>query len=486
VVIVGAGLTGLTAAALLSEAGQRVAVLEARRIGSGVTGGTTAHLTAVLDTRFHALAAHFGESGAALAARSHQQAIAQVRTLMRQHGIDCDYRTVPGYLYAEAEEQVEEVEREAEALRRAGLSAALVPDPGLPFPVQRAVRIDDQGQFHPLKYLYGLARMLQQRGVALYEQSPVRRIEDNEDGVRIETEYGSLDARAVFMATHIPPGINLVDTLVAPYRSYVLACSVTEPVPQGLYWDTAEPYHYTRTQTEQEQTWLIVGGKDHKTGEETDTDSRFEQLELYARAHFPVDSVAYRWSAQVYEPVDGLAYIGRSPGANHYYYATGYAGNGMTYANVAARLVSDLILGRANPYADLYSPARFKPLASAADFLRENASVVAHRIGDYLRTDAETLDDVAPGEGKVVAWGDDQVAAYRDASGHLHTLSPVCTHLGCRVHWNGAEKTWDCPCHGGRFSATGDWLEGPPMHPLERVEVTEAETETGGGIQNRG
>ena len=467
VIVVGAGITGLTAAVLLAREGHHVAILEARRIGSGVTSKTTAHITSILDTRYHTIHSDFGEEGARQAASSLQSAIDQIGALVREYNIDCDFRRVPGFLYTEKQDDVEMLRQEYEVMHELGLPASLVTQLDLPFSVRLGIRVDDQAQFHPLRYLYALAQIATNLGCSIFENSKVTKIEDNENGVRIETENSSVSASAVFMATHIPPGLNVVDTQVAPYRSYVVACKTADQYPLGLFWDTEEPYHYTRVYEQDGERWLIIGGKDHKTGQNENTDASFLELEDYARQHFAVTSVMNRWSAQVYEPVDGLAYIGKSPGAHHYYEATGYSGNGMTYANIAARLVTDLILGRENPYVGLYSPSRIKPVASAADYVRENVNVATRFVADRLKNDADTLAEIQPGEGRVVRLNNQQVAVYRDDAGIVHTLSPVCPHMKCIVGWNKAEHTWDCPCHGGRFTATGDWIEGPPLHNLD-------------------
>jgi len=472
VVVVGAGITGMTAAALLTQAGKKVIVIDGGHVASGVTSGTTAHITTVLDTRFHQIAADFGADGARLAAQSHQDAISQIAALTSMYGLNNDFERVPAYLYTEDEKETSTLDDELIAMQEAGLPATMAENFPLSFPVQRAIQIADQAQFHPLKHVYGLAQRLSEEGVQIFEHSRVKKIQDSDGSVYVDTPQGTITAGAVFMATHIPPGINVVDTQVAPYRSYVMAFHPRQDYPPGLFWDMDNPYNYTRLYQHDGETWLIVGGRDHKTGTETDTDSRYRELEGYARTHFAMEDgdAAFQWSAQVYEPVDGLAYIGKSPGAHSYYYATGYAGNGITYANVAARLVTDLILERENPYADLYSPSRVKPVASAADFLKENTDVIVHRVADYLRVDAAQFSEVEPHEGRLVKIGTRQIAAYREANGRLHIMSATCPHMGCVVAWNKAEQTWDCPCHGGRFTATGDWIEGPPMHNLEKLE----------------
>jgi len=389
--------------------------------------------------------------------------------LVSDYGIACEFLRVPGYLYTETDRDVDMLHRELDAMLRAGLPVSGIRDIGLPFPVKYAIEVGNQAMFHPLKYLHGLADAISGQGVTIYEHTAIGEVKEEDGRVEVKIDGGSVSAGALIYATHIPPGLKPVDTQVAPYRSYVIACKTERQYPVGLFWDTARPYNYIRVYHDGTQTWLIGGGKDHKTGQESDTESPYQALDGFLRDHFQVRTIEYRWSAQVYEPVDGLGYIGVEPGTKSIYYATGYAGNGMTYSNVAARLISDLILDRPNPYADLYSPSRFKPLASMADYVAENVNAAVRLIGDRLAEDGEVYGEIANGEGKIMRVNGQQVAAYRDSNGVLNKLSPVCPHMKCIVHWNTAEKTWDCPCHGGRFTPTGEWIEGPPQHGLSRL-----------------
>jgi Rieske Fe-S protein len=259
---------------------------------------------------------------------------------------------------------------------------------------------------------------------------------------------------------------------VAPYRSYVMAFHLRDQeVPEGLFWDTEDPYNYIRKYGD----LLIVGGRDHKTGQDSDAESNYRELEAYARQHFNVRDIAYRWSAQVYESVDNAPYIGQNPGDEHIYVATGYCGNGMTYGTIAARLLADILTGHANRWSEVYDPARFKPLASAGEFIHENVNVGFHMVADRIATaDVESLMDVPAGEGRIVQLEGEKVAAYRSPEGEIYLFSPECRHMGCLVQWNNAENTWDCPCHGGRYSATGEVVEGPPMANLEPKPITQA------------
>lgn len=465
VAIIGAGITGITLAMLLKEAGKTVAVIDMARVGGGVTGRTTAHITEIVDGRYQTLISNFGEDGALQIAESSRAAIELIAGLVQQKQIDCDFERVPGYLYTEFEDKTREIEKEIEAARKVSIACKQVDSVPLPFPVRSALKVENQAQFHPLKYLQALACDIPGGGSFLFENTHVEKYEDGTPCL-VTTNRGTISAANVVLATHTPIGLNVsLQTRVAAYRSYVIAVHLNDQQPRGLFWDTETPYNYIRSYGE----YAIIGGRDHKTGEDDTANLRYSELEAYARAHFNIRDVAYRWSAQVYEPVDNAPYIGLNPGNDHIYVATGYGGNGMTYGTIAARLIADLILERPNRWSEVYDPARFKLLASAGDFLKENIDVAKRFIGDRLAA-ADSLNEVTSGQGRILEIDGDKVAAYRDEDGTLHLLSPICTHLGCIVSWNHAENTWDCPCHGGRYSATGEVVEGPPLSNLERFQ----------------
>lgn len=465
VAVVGGGITGITAALLLKLAGKRVAVLEARRVGSGVTGGTTAHITEAVDTRYHVLESKFGREGARLTAESSRAAIELIADLQSRFGIGCGFERVPGYFFTGRDEDVEEVQRELEAARRAGLVVHSAPCP-LPIVVKTAIRFEDQAQFHPLTYVNGLASQIPGDGSFVFESSRVLTVDEGEP-CRVHLEHGAvLTADRVILATHAPLNRVLLQTKVAHYRSYVVSGPV-EQSAHGLFWDTDDPYHYVRSHRVGDETHLIVGGEDHKTGQETDTEAPFERLREYA-AGLGLRQVTHRWSAQVIEPVDGLPFIGRNAASEHVYVATGFSGNGMTFGTIAAKLLADACLNRANPYAELYAATRMKPLASLTSFLGENIDFPLHLLSDTVRpAEARSVDEVGPGQGKIVRVAGERLAVYRDQKGRLHAVSPVCTHLGCHVRFNTAERTWDCPCHGSRFDTEGKVLDGPAVLPLK-------------------
>lgn len=473
VAVVGAGITGITAAMLLTEAGKRVALIEGRRVLEGETGHTTAHLTEAIDARYTALKANFGEGGARLAYEASRAAVAQIRASVRTLGIDCGLETLPGYLYTERDRDLHELHVEFESARALGIPVEMTRNAPLPFPTLAAIRYDDQAQIQPRRYLAPMLDILAKRGCQIFENTHVTDFEDGSPcTIAIADGAGAqVTADSIVLATNAPLNRLLLQTKLAHYRTYAAAFLYEGNVENALFWDTEDPYHYTRSTVLDGKLYLIVGGEDHKTGQNDDTDASFDRLIEYARGHFGVEAPTYRWSGQIVEPVDGLPYIGRNSASTNVYVATGFGGNGMTFGTLAGMLLSDLILDRPNPYRGLFDATRIKPIASAGDFVRENADFPAHFVGDRLRRVEGTLADLACNEGQVLRLDGESVAVYRDAHGVPHGLSPVCTHLGCHVKFNRAEKTWDCPCHGSRFDTEGQVINGPALTALSKKQI---------------
>jgi glycine/D-amino acid oxidase-like deaminating enzyme/nitrite reductase/ring-hydroxylating ferredoxin subunit len=469
VAVVGGGITGVTTALLLKLAGKRVAVLEARRIGSGVTSGTTGHLTEVVDTRYSELEKRFGAKGAAQVAASSRAAIEQIAELDARFETGCRFERLPGYLYSERAGDREQLDQELQCLRRAGLTVG-PGDVPLPFPVAAGIRVENQAQFHPLKYVLALSARVPGGGSHVFERSRVHNVDEGEP-CRVHVEKGrSLRAKKVVLATHSPLNQVVLQTKVAQYRSYVVSGRLPN-APRGLFWDTDDPYHFTRAHGDADGAELIVGGEDHKTGIGEHSDAPFARLAEYA-ARLGLRSLRHRWSSQVVEPLDGLPFIGKNAGAEHVYVATGFSGNGLTFGTIAALILRDACLGTENPYAELYDPRRLKPFTRLSSFLAENVDYPLHLLSDALKAPtARSLDEVPTDDGRIVRVGGRRVAVYRDARGRLHGVSPICTHLGCHVAFNAAEKSWDCPCHGSRFGVDGTVLDGPASDPLERIHL---------------
>lgn len=467
VCVVGAGIAGLTTAYLVRQAGPSVVVVEDGAIGSGETGRTTAHISNALDDRYFELERIHGEDGARSAAASHTAAIEQIEAIVALEGIECDFGRVDGFLFLGPDDPVEVLERELSAAVRAGLQGVkLLPRAPLAFfDTGPCLRFPRQAQFHPLKYLAGLARALTANGGRICTGTHIAHI-DSGMPCRAVTDGGvAITAGAVVVATNTP--INdrfVIHTKQAPYRTYVIGMSLPpDSVTPGLYWDTADPYHYVRMQRDfDSQDLLIVGGEDHKTGQARDMGERFERLESWARERFPMaGEVLHQWSGQVMEPVDYLGFIGRNPrDPGRVYIATGDSGHGMTHGTIAGMLLRDLITGQPNPWISLYDPSRKTP-GSLAEFARENINV-ARQYGDYLTGgEAALIDEIPRGSGAIVRHGVAKLAVYRDESGVAHACSAICPHAGCIVHWNGTEQSWDCPCHGSRFDPHGHVINGP-------------------------
>ncbi|HEX8181011.1 MAG TPA: FAD-dependent oxidoreductase [Pyrinomonadaceae bacterium] len=476
VCIVGAGIAGLTTAYLLARAGRRVVVLDDGPVAGGETCRTTAHIVNALDDRYYELERLHGEQGARLAAASHTAAIAQVEEIVSAEQIDCDFSRLDGYLFVPPDDDDSVLDKELAAAHRAGLTEVeIVPRaPVDSFDTGRALRFPRQAQFHILKYLDGLARAIEQAGGRIYTGTHADKIEGGTEA-RVRIVGGAtVTAGAVVVATNSPVN-DLIEmhTKQAPYRTYVVGGRVPRgSVPQILLWDTPDPYHYLRLQAEDDAyDILIVGGEDHKTGQADDADERYARLEAWTRARFPqVESFPYRWSGQVMEPVDGLAFIGRNPlDSDNVFIATGDSGNGMTHGTIAGMLLTDLILGRTNKWAELYDPAR-KTLGAITDFARENLNVMAQYTDLVTGGEVADVGEIKPGEGRIVRRGLTKVAAYRDDAGTLHERSAICAHLGCVVQWNSNERTWDCPCHGSRYQTDGHVVNGPAISGLAPAE----------------
>ena len=473
VAIVGAGITGVSIAYLLKEAGKRVALLELGRIGQGTTGHTTAKLTVGQSLIYGRMRAAHGQEAARLYAESNQAAIAQMRELVSGERIDCDWEQASNYVYTESSAGLGQLEDELAAMREAGIAAELTRQTDLPYPVAGAIRVDDQAQFHPLKYLAGLVSGLPGEGSHVFEATRARGVRGGETCV-VETTAGRVRADHVVVATQLPfLDRGLFFARAHPRKSYAVAAEVdAAAMPDGMYINVDEPTRSIRSAPGPGQSrFLIVGGESHHPGE--DADRRYRALAAFMRERFDAEA-ALRWSAHDYMPADGLPYIGRMPrGDRNIFVATGFAKWGLTKATIAARIVADAILGRPNPWAQLYDPGRLTLRASARSLAAENAQVAWRFLGDRLRPrpgEAE-LRRLAPGAGAVVRMGAGHLAVFRDDAGVLHVLSARCPHLGCLVGWSEADRSWECPCHGSRFTAQGELVQGPATEDLERRDL---------------
>ncbi|MCC7127034.1 MAG: FAD-dependent oxidoreductase [Acidobacteria bacterium] len=473
VVIVGGGITGLTAGYLLAKAGTRVIVLERDRCVYADTGHTSAHLTMVTDARLSELTDAFGRDHAQAVWDAGLAAIGQIAEIVREEQIDADFAWVDGYLHVPIDG---DVEREREAIER---DATLALDFGFDVDLVEAVplmgtpglRVIDQARIHPRKYLTHLARAITSMGGAIHETSSADEFESQP--LSVKANGHTIRCTDVVLATHNPlVGLTstadaaLLQTKLALYTSYVLAADVPKGVvDDALWWDTADPYRYWRVEPHADRDVVIVGGEDHKTGQVTDTRECHARLEQWLHRVVPKARVTHRWSGQVIETPDGLPYIGSN--AEHQYFGTGYSGNGLTFGTLAAMMIADAIAGRKNPWSDLFHPSRKAIRHGLWEYVKENVDYPYYMLRDrFAGADSRPLRSIRRGEGRVIERGGEKVAAYRDGSGAVTLRSAVCTHMGCIVGWNTSERTWDCPCHGSRFKPTGDVLSGPAESPL--------------------
>jgi glycine/D-amino acid oxidase-like deaminating enzyme/nitrite reductase/ring-hydroxylating ferredoxin subunit len=473
VLIVGGGITGISTALELQKAGKECLLIEAHSIGFGTTGGTTAHLNTYLDTTYDVIRSDFGEKNAQLVFQATKESIELIKRNVEQYNIDCDFSYKNGYVFSQNAEQTKELHKIADACKQVGMEVGFTKHIPIPVPFEEAIVFGGQAQFHPAKYIYGLTEAYEDAGGLLIQNCRVESFESN-GLAEARTNIGIIRARKMIFATHIPPGINLLHFRCAPYRSYVLAVKLNDTLyPDSLVYDMYDPYRYYRTQEVNGEQYLVVGGEDHKTGHNENTDFCFSKLDSYISKYFDIEEVSYRWSSEFFEPADGLAYIGHLPGfTDNVYVATGFGGNGMTYSHVAAKLLTELILTGQSPYKHLFDPNRIKPVAGFSNFVKENADVVKEFIGKRLSKEKiESLVEIGKGEGKVVKYEGESIALYRDERGTLHAVNPVCTHAKCIVQWNSSEKSWDCPCHGARYTADGRVLTGPASKDLEIVEL---------------
>jgi glycine/D-amino acid oxidase-like deaminating enzyme/nitrite reductase/ring-hydroxylating ferredoxin subunit len=480
VIVVGGGITGITAAYLLKRAGKSVALIERERCAQIDTGHTTAHLTSMPDELLTDLKKRFSADVARAVWDAGGAAIDQIANNIRAEDIACDFKWVPGYLHAPLDgadkKSTEEMKREAATAQELGIKAEFLPRvPGCELP---GVQFAHQALFHPRKYLAALVRRIPGDGSHVFENSAVEEAEDEPLAVKIGDHR--VRGRYLVLATHTPLMGNagmvsalLFQTKLYLYTSYVLGAKLpTGTLPEASWWDTSDPYYYLRVERKRGYDYAIFGGEDHKTGQEKDTAAPYARLEKRFRALLPKAEIDHRWSGQVIATNDGLPFIGET--AEHQFASTGYAGNGMTFGTLGGMMAVDAVLKRKNPWQDLFDVHRKKLRGGTWSYVRENSDYPYHMVRDRLaRAEAKSLSALKRDQGKILNLDGKKVAAYRDPDGKVSLCSPVCTHLQCIVGWNNAERTWDCPCHGSRFKPTGEVISGPAEEPLEKIPAPE-------------
>ncbi len=486
ILIIGGGIAGLTTAYCLLKAGRKITLVEDGYIGSGETGRTTAHITCALDDRYFELEKIFGKEKTQLAANSHMEAIQWITNTIQRENIDCNFKKVNGYLFLSEDDKIETLEKEYTATTNAGLHTEMLDQiPGLSFEEKKqCLRFPEQGQFHIMKYLKGLTEAITGMGGKIYTETKAEDI--TKEGAK--ANGFEIKANHIVVATNTPVNDWVeMHTKQWPYRTYVIATKIPKGiVPYSLWWDTGNqdskwicsPYHYVRLEAYDEAFDLLIsGGEDHKVGQANDEnipeEDRYDRLVEWTKERFPtMGNVEYKWSGQVLEPIDSLAFIGKNPSDDNIYIITGDSGNGMTHGTLGGMIITDIITGVKNPWEDLYSPSRIT-LKITADYLHEVGNMVA-QFADWLTTgDIEAVNDLKPGEGGVISSGLKKIAVYRDVQNNLHACSAVCPHLGGILQWNADEKSFDCPLHGSRFTTDGKIINGPAISDLKKLEIEE-------------
>ena len=470
VCIVGAGIAGLTTAYLLQKSGKSVIILDSYGVGAGETGRTTAHITAVLDDRFYILEDKLGKHNSLLAAESHREAINCIEAIAKAENIDCSFERINGYLTASGNKNFS---KERNSVIDAGFVDMTVHSE---VPIDKIINTDstmclpNQASFNIIEYMNGLTNAFVKMGGVIYIDSSVKEVKGGKNAYALTSDNFKVGANSIVVATNSPINAKVtIHTKQAAYRTYAIAFKVEKNYyPNFLLWDMEEPYHYVRILRDETYDTLIVGGEDHKVGQENDANLHYKNLEDWTNRHFTnLGKLIYKWSGQVIEPVDYLAFIGRNPhDEENVYIITGDSGHGMTHGTIGGILVSDLILGHANPWKNLYDPNRVN-FKTAGDFIQENVNASFHMVKDWVApSEIDKIDNIKNGEAAVLRDGLCKIAVYRDEKGQLHKKSAICTHMGCIVQWNSNERSWDCPCHGSRFDYDGKVLNGPAIEPL--------------------
>lgn len=490
IAIIGGGLTGLTTAYYLTKAGKDVILVEKDSICNHTSGNTTAKITSQHGLFYNYLLQSVGKEQAKQYLEANETAIQKIENIIKEENIECDFERQDAYVFTQKQEEVEKIKKEVEALEYLGFHSEFVETIEVPIKEKQkeekedkiniqkkvlgAIKFKNQAQFNPCLYAQGLASKIEERSGKIYENSKVIDIKKEGKGYEIQTEEGKLKAEKVVIASHYPiislPGFYFMKMYQA--TSYLIAVETKEPLFQGMYINSEDPTISLRTAKWGEKRLLLVGGMDHKTGAKIDLKNSYQRLEEVAKQLYPDSKVLFRWSTEDCIPLDKIPYIGLFSNLwQNVYVGTGYKKWGMTSSNVAANIITDKILGKENPYEEVFQSTRLKPIKNYEELGNMLKEVGHSAILNKLEKIEEYTKDVKQGEGKIVEIEGKKVGAYRDKQGKLYVVKPYCSHLGCELSWNNLENTWDCPCHGSRFTYEGISIYDPAIKDLERYEI---------------
>lgn len=476
VVVVGSGITGILTALELVKQNKKVALIESGLIGWGTTGFSTGNLYIPVQPYYQHIKSKFGADTVKQVIQARKEAIDYLENIIRENEIDCHFFRRPWFMYTNKDENLATLEKEFEIYQEANLPIKYSEKFDLPFKIKKAAIIENQARFNPLEFVARLAKILQKKGCLIYENTSIEFIKENEQCI-VKTAQGRVSADQVVIATHTPKGINHVQFHIAPYRSYAVAVELESGnYPVGHYWDLDEPTYISSTHSTQSDKldMLIVAGQHHKVGQCKDHLQNYKKIKHYIHQNYDA-KVKNQWSAQHYQAADDIPYIGyANRETKNIFIATGFFADGLTYGVMAGKIISDLILNIKNPLSKTFSPERSTLLASAKKLIKENTNVFCQYAKDLpLNVVAKNFKEIQAGEGKTIEIAGEKYAAFRDDKNKLHVVSAICTHMKCVVNWNNAEKTWDCPCHGSRFSTDGKVIEGPAYTDLPKKESNE-------------
>ncbi len=475
VAIIGGGITGITTALLLKKAGLKVAVFEAREIGKGTTGHSTGNLYVVTDQLFSPIASKYDVEVLKQVVRSRSEAFQLIKNYVQEYNIDCDYKEQDMFIYED--DKTSKIEKEKKIAGDAGIAVTEMTashNPNtFPFDFENGIVLQEQATFNPLLYVQELARQAQGNNCSIYENTKVEQIEEGENESLLTTSLGKVVAKYVVHATHSPKGVEIqYHTVLGPYREYGVAVKLEDDsmYPDGIYWGHYNNQKFSiRTYNRNGEKFLLCIGKPHKVGQAEDNEQHIQELVTFLEKRFRISEVSFKWGGQHYKPADYLPYIGRKSDNSNQLIATGFSTDGLIYGTLSAIILSDLISNKKNTFSELFKASRHQPLKAAGEFVKENIDVAKEFIADRFNTEDVEIRDIKPGEAKIIEREGQKAAVYRDTEGEISINSALCTHMGCIVHWNNAENTWDCPCHGSRFDLKGEVIEGPAFKALKKI-----------------